>query len=144
MGRTISIYYALIDGGIAAGIWLWGTVAQNHSLNLPLEGSAGALLLVAATGILFPLRERSESEPDPLEEFNAPAVNLKPRSGPIVVKIEYLIPEKNVEAFLDFMCGRRHVLRRIGARHWTLQRNLQNLCNGQKHSERRPGRTTFG
>lgn len=37
MGRTISIYYALIDGGIAAGIWLWGTVAQNHSLNLPLE-----------------------------------------------------------------------------------------------------------
>nr|WP_292632156.1 MFS transporter [Mesorhizobium sp.] len=24
MGRTISIYYALIDGGIAAGIWLWG------------------------------------------------------------------------------------------------------------------------
>lgn len=65
MGRTISIYYALIDGGIAAGSWVWGTVSQNHSLTLALEGSAGALLLVAAAGVLFPLRDRRESEPDP-------------------------------------------------------------------------------
>lgn len=127
VGRTISIYYALIDGGIAAGSWVWGTVSQNHSLTLALEGSAGALLLVAAVGVLFPLRERRESEPDPLEEFDAPAValNLKPRSGPIVVKVEYLVAEKNLEAFLDLMRQRRHVHSRVGARHWTLQRNLQ-------------------
>lgn len=48
VGRTISIYYALVDGGIAAGSWVWGAVAQNHSLTLALEGSAGALLLMAA------------------------------------------------------------------------------------------------
>ncbi|TIX94255.1 MAG: MFS transporter, partial [Mesorhizobium sp.] len=68
-----------------------------------------------------------ESEPDPLEQFNAPAValNLKPRSGPIVVKVDYLIPEKNVEFFLELMRERRHVHTRVGARHWTLQRNLQ-------------------
>ncbi|RWF79542.1 MAG: MFS transporter [Mesorhizobium sp.] len=127
VGRTISIYYALIDGGIAAGSWVWGTVAQNHSLTLALEGSAGALLLVAAAGAVFPLRERRESEPDPLEEFNAPAValNLKPRSGPIVVKVEYIIAERNVAAFLNLMRQRRHVHSRVGARHWTLQRNLQ-------------------
>ncbi|MCF6115216.1 MFS transporter [Mesorhizobium muleiense] len=127
VGRTISIYYALIDGGIAAGSWVWGTVAQNHSLTWALGGSSGALLLVAAAGVLFPLRERHESEPDPLEQFNAPAValNLKPRSGPIVVKVDYLIPEKNVEFFLELMRERRHVHTRVGARHWTLQRNLQ-------------------
>ncbi|BCH19139.1 MFS transporter [Mesorhizobium sp. L-2-11] len=127
VGRTISIYYALIDGGIAAGSWVWGTVAQNHSLTLALEGSAGALLLVVATGALFPLRERRESEPDPLEEFDAPvvAVNLNPRSGPIVIRVEYLIAERNLEAFLDLMRQRRHVHSRVGARNWTLQRNLQ-------------------
>ncbi|RWL06442.1 MFS transporter [Mesorhizobium sp.] len=127
VGRTISIYYALIDGGTAAGSWVWGTVAQNHSLAWALEGSAVALLLVAAAGVLFPLRERHESEPDPLEQFNAPAVvlNLKPRSGPIVVKVEYLIPAENVDAFLDLMRERRHVHSRVGARQWTLQRNLQ-------------------
>ncbi|WP_404295632.1 MFS transporter (plasmid) [Microvirga sp. RSM25] len=127
VGRTISIYYALVDGGIAAGSWLWGTVAQNHSLSWALAGSAGALVLVAAAGALFPLRERRESEPDPLEAFDAPAValNLKPRSGPIVVKVEYLIPERHVGAFLDLMRERRHVHSRVGARRWTLQRNLQ-------------------
>ncbi|BAB52606.1 MFS transporter [Mesorhizobium japonicum] len=127
VGRTISIYYALIDGGIAAGSWIWGTVTQNHSLTLALECSAGALLLVAAVGVLFPLRDRRDSDPDPLEEFDTPAValDLRPRSGPIVVKVEYMILEKNIEAFLDLMRERRHVHSRVGARHWTLQRNLQ-------------------
>ncbi|TIX58710.1 MAG: MFS transporter, partial [Mesorhizobium sp.] len=46
-------------------------------------------------------------------------------SGPIVVKVEYLIPAENVDAFLDLMRERRHLHSRVGARHWTLQRNLQ-------------------
>ncbi len=29
VGRTLSIYYALSAGGMAAGSWVWGTVAQN-------------------------------------------------------------------------------------------------------------------
>ncbi|MES0099234.1 MFS transporter [Mesorhizobium sp. M0019] len=39
-------------------------------------------------------------EPDPSEDFNAPAValELKPSSGPIVVKVEYLIPVEKVDA----------------------------------------------
>lgn len=127
VGRTISIYYAAVDGGLAAGSWVWGTVSQTHSLSWALGLAAVALLLVAAAGILFPIRERRESEPDPSEKFNAPeiALNLKPRSGPIVVKVEYLIPEKYVEPFLDLMRERRHVQSRVGARNWTLQRNLQ-------------------
>ncbi|RUV30390.1 MFS transporter [Mesorhizobium sp. M5C.F.Ca.IN.020.32.2.1] len=127
VGRTISIYYALVDGGIAAGSWMWGTVAENYSLAWALECSAGALLLVAATGALFPLRERRGAAPDPLEEFSAPAValDLKPRSGPIVVRVEYLVLEENVAHFLDLMRERRHVHSRVGARHWTLQRNLE-------------------
>lgn len=85
------------------------------------------MLLVAAAGVLFPLRERREAEPDSLEEFDAPAValNLKPRSGPIVVRVKYLIHEENIEAFLEVMRERRHVQSRVGARHWTLQRNLR-------------------
>ncbi|MBZ9798562.1 MULTISPECIES: MFS transporter [Mesorhizobium] len=61
-----------------------------------------------------------------MEEFDAPAValSLKPRSGPIVVKVEYLILVENLEEFLA-MRGCRHVQSRVGARHWTLQRNLQ-------------------
>lgn len=61
VGRTISIYYALINGGIAAGSWIWGTVTQNHSLNLALEGGPLVLLIGAATGALLPLRSAALS-----------------------------------------------------------------------------------
>ncbi|MER9758146.1 MFS transporter [Mesorhizobium sp. M0166] len=50
---------------------------------------------------------------------------MKARSGPIIVKIEYSIAETNVETFLDMMRQRRRVQRRVGARHWNLQRDLR-------------------
>ncbi|WGR97982.1 MFS transporter [Bradyrhizobium sp. ISRA443] len=127
VGRTLSIYNALTYGGIAAGSWVWGAVAQKYSLTWALEGSAGALLLVAVTGLLVPIRECRESDLDPSGGFDAPpvAIDLKPRSGPIVVNIEYLIPEENVEPFLALMRERRRLQSRVGARHWTLVRNLQ-------------------
>lgn len=127
VGRTLSIYYALTYGGIAAGSWVWGAVAQMYSLTWALEVSAGALLLVAAIGFLFPVRECRDSDLDPLGGFDAPAValDLRPRSGPIVIKIEYFIPEEDVETFLKLMRERRRVQTRVGARHWTLLRNLQ-------------------
>ncbi|PWJ88228.1 transmembrane secretion effector [Mesorhizobium loti] len=126
VGRTLSIYSALSSGGIAAGSWLWGTVAENYSLTVALESSAGALLLVAFTGLRLPIRQWKDSDQDPLGfETPAVAVDLKSRSGPIVVKIEYLIPETNVEALLEQMRERRRVQSRVGARHWNLQRDLQ-------------------
>ncbi|RVP46077.1 MFS transporter [Sinorhizobium medicae] len=126
VGRTLSIYYALSAGGMAAGSWIWGTVAQNYSLTWALEGAAGALLMVAAAGILFPVRPWEEADHES-SDFHPPelALGLKPRSGPIGVKIEYSISEENIEAFLGCMRARRHVQSRAGARSWTLQRNLQ-------------------
>ncbi|AZO75604.1 MFS transporter [Mesorhizobium sp. M1D.F.Ca.ET.043.01.1.1] len=130
VGRTLSIYSALASGGVAAGSWLWGVVAENYSLTLALESSAGALLLVAATGLLLPIRQWKESDQDSLD-FETPqlALDLKSRSGPIVIKIEYAIPEANLEEFLDQMRERRRVQSRAGARHWNLQRDLQEPLN---------------
>ncbi|MDX8503472.1 MFS transporter [Mesorhizobium sp. VK4C] len=126
VGRTLSIYSALSSGGVAAGSWLWGVVAENYSLALALEISAGALLLVAATGLLLPIRQWKEADQDSLGfETPALALDLKSRSGPIVVKIEYSILEANAVAFLDLMRERRRVQSRVGARHWNLQRDLQ-------------------
>jgi MFS family permease len=126
-GRTISIYSAFTNGGIAAGSWIWGIVAEHYSTIWALEGSAGALLLVALAGYFFPVHERPEIDLDPLGEFKAPAIppDLKFRSGPIVVKIDYRIPPDNVEIFLILMARRRQVQRRVGARNWSLLRDLQ-------------------
>ncbi|RWD42144.1 MFS transporter [Mesorhizobium sp.] len=126
VGRTLSIYYAMSAGGMAAGSWIWGSVAQNHSLTWALEGAAGALLLVAAAGIVLPVRPWEETDQES-SDFRAPelALDLKPRSGPIVAKVDYCISERNTDAFLACMRAKRHALSRAGARNWTLQRNLQ-------------------
>ncbi|WEX79696.1 MFS transporter (plasmid) [Sinorhizobium numidicum] len=127
VGRTLSIYYALSYGGMAAGSWVWGAVAQNFSLTIALEAAAVVLLLAAGAAFVLPIqlweetdREASEFVPPPL------AFNLQPRSGPIVIKVDYVIGEHRLEAFLECMRDRRRIQSRAGARNWTLQRNLQN------------------
>lgn len=62
VGRTISIYYAATFGGLTLGSWLWGAVAQGHSLTLAMAGSGLALVCVAAMGLLYPLRESMAPE----------------------------------------------------------------------------------
>jgi hypothetical protein len=63
---------------------------------------------------------------DPLSHWNEPetAVLLEPRSGPVVITIEYRIEPHNVVAFLGAMTERRRIRRRDGARGWTLLRDL--------------------
>ncbi|WP_033047998.1 MFS transporter [Sinorhizobium meliloti] len=126
-GRTISIYSAFTYGGIAGGSWLWGAVAESHSLATALLWSSGTTLLVGALGLKLPISNRSNSELEPLGEFVMPAIalDLKPRSGPILVTTEYSIPEQNVGLFIDLMRERRRAQSRVGARHWTLTRDIQ-------------------
>ncbi|MBY2918419.1 MFS transporter [Rhizobium leguminosarum] len=127
VGRTISIYSAFTYGGIAAGSWFWGTIVQNHSLPLALGWSGVATLLVAALGLKLPISNRSESELEPSGCFSAPAValDLKPSSGPILVTTEYVIADENVDRFLEIMQKRRYAQSRVGARQWTLTRDVQ-------------------
>jgi hypothetical protein len=92
-----------------------------------LEGSAAGLLLVAAIGVFLPIHERDEADNAPSEGNEIPetALDVQPRSGPVMIRIDYVIAPENVEAFLDLMRQRRRVRSRIGARQWTLSRNLQ-------------------
>ncbi|MER8759773.1 MFS transporter [Mesorhizobium sp. M0976] len=127
VGRTISIYSAFTYGGIAAGSWLWGSITENYSLSWALGSSAVATLVVAALGFKMPISNRAESELEPSGRFSVPevALDLKPRSGPILITTEYSIPEENVDQFLDVMRERRTVQSRVGARQWTLTRDVQ-------------------
>jgi MFS family permease len=127
VGRTLSIYYACLSGGVAAGSWIWGTVAQSYSLTSSLELAACALVVVGALGFVLPVLLGADGDQQG-SEFPAPqlALDLKPRSGPIAARTVYLIAEESLETFLRHMRARRFAMSRAGARDWTLQRDLRN------------------
>jgi len=126
VGRTVSIYYAFTYGGIALGSWTWGIVVQNYSLGLAFQMAAGSLLLVSCVGLVLPLNEDKASDHDPIDDFQVPtlALGLGPKSGPIVAKIDYIVPTDNAKSFVNIMRERRLALSQVGARQWTVERDL--------------------
>ncbi|TPJ81126.1 MFS transporter [Mesorhizobium sp. B2-6-2] len=128
VGRVLSIYQTATFGGIALGSWIWGVVADAHGAETALAAAAVAMLAGGAIGFVLPLPRQTVLNLDPLNRFKEPmlALDLKPRSGPIAIMIEYIIREQDVPEFLATMAERGRIRRRDGARNWTLARDLEN------------------
>lgn len=129
VGRALSLYQTATFGGMALGSWVWGLMAEEYGPDKALLSSAVLMILGAALGLKwFTLPEQTVLNLDPLNRFKEPdlALDLKPRSGPIVITIEYTIKEEDTVEFLNAMAERRRVRRRDGARQWVLSRDLEN------------------
>ncbi|RWM30740.1 MFS transporter [Mesorhizobium sp.] len=128
VGRVLSIYQTATFGGIALGSWIWGVVADAHGAETALMAAAVAMLAGGAIGFFLPLPKQTVLNLDPLNRFKEPmlSLDLKPRSGPIAIMIEYVIREEDVPEFLATMAERGRIRRRDGARNWTLARDLEN------------------
>jgi hypothetical protein len=128
VGRALALYQMATFGGMACGSWIWGVLAERYGVSEALLIAGGVLITGAAFGLRYALPELTSLDLDPLGRWREPEVTLdiRPRSGPIVVTIEYLIREQDVADFLAVMAQRRRVRRRDGARHWTLLRDLEN------------------
>jgi MFS family permease len=128
VGRAMSLYQMATFGGMALGSWIWGLVAEGYGPAEALLASAALMLVGAALGLFIKLPEHAALNLDPLNRWREPnlALDIKPRSGPIVISIEYVIRERDLHDFLDAMAERRRIRRRDGARHWSLKRDLEN------------------
>ncbi|CAH1668497.1 MFS transporter [Chelatococcus asaccharovorans] len=128
VGRALSLYQTASFGGMALGSWIWGTVAQQSGPATALIIASALMLVGAALGLKrLGLPEQTALNLDPLNSWKEPhlALDLLPRSGPIVIIIEYVIKDENLPAFLSAMAERRRIRRRDGARYWTLTRSLE-------------------
>ena len=96
--------------------------------SVALLASAVVMLLGAVIGIWVRVPEPVTINLAPLNRFREPhlALDVTPRSGPIVIHVEYVIQESDLHAFLDAMAERRRIRRRDGARNWRLMRDLEN------------------
>jgi MFS family permease len=127
VGRTLSIYQTASFGGMTAGAWLWGAVAERAGTPEALWASAGAAVLGILFGLVLRMPDLVAHDLTPLNRFREPALaaDITARSGPVRIHIEYEIPVENTEAFLRVIRDRRRIRLRDGARHWVLLRDLE-------------------
>lgn len=127
VGRALALHQMAVFGGMAGGSRLWGKLADWNGLPLALSISAVVLVGGALIGLRLPLPAFGGQDLSPRDGFNAPdlKLDLRGRSGPIMVMIDYLIDQKDIPAFLACMTERRRIRRRDGARQWVLLRDLE-------------------
>lgn len=128
VGRALALYQTGVFGGMAGGSWAWGVVAENFGADRAMFGAATLLILGALVGLKVPLPDYSELNLDPLNTFKEPPLrlDLKPRSGPIMILVDYEIAQTDVPEFLAAMSTRRRIRIRDGAQQWALLRDLEN------------------
>jgi len=126
VARALALYQMAAFGGLAAGSWLWGVVAERESVLPALLACAAVLIGCAAFGLLKPLVQSEAVDLDPLRQWQAPetAVPVDHRTGPVVITIEYVIRQDDQLRFLAAMSERRRIRRRDGALNWRLLRDL--------------------
>jgi hypothetical protein len=125
--RTVSLNLTVIMAGWAAGSIAWGTVANHFSVSIAYI-AAGIVLV----GVMFAVRPLKLSDVDAagLEPSEVPSrptsVEVDPRAGPVVVSLQYRVPEANAEAFVKAAQALGLVRRRNGARRWMIMQDVDN------------------
>jgi predicted MFS family arabinose efflux permease len=126
VARALSLYQMCCFGGMAAGSYLWGVLADSRGVSFALFMAALVLLVSAIAGLWHRLAQTEDLNLTPVRTWQAPetAVPIESRTGPVVITVEYRILETDVVEFLAAMNERRRIRRRDGARNWMLLRDL--------------------
>jgi MFS family permease len=126
VARALALYQMFAFGGIAAGSWIFGMIAETHGTVAALQIAAVVQLLSVLAGLILPLQRISDADLDPLDLWREPdtVVPVEARSGPIIITIEHRIPTANIVPFLAAMSERRRIRLRDGAHGWSLMRDL--------------------
>ncbi|MDB6181230.1 MFS transporter [Paracoccus fistulariae] len=127
VARALALYQTATFGGMATGSWIWGMVSGSYGVGTALTAAAAVLAFGALIGLWFKAPEFATANLDPVNRFREPALrlDLRGRSGPIMVMVDYQIAQEDVPEFLRLMRQRRGIRRRDGARNWALLRDLE-------------------
>jgi MFS family permease len=125
-GRALAAYQAAIAGGIAIGSWVWGSTASLIGVKGALLISGAALVASSALGLW--MRMPTISGPNELSLDIPPdpelRLSLTPRSGPIVIEIEYRVAPARARLFYAVMQQVQHSRQRNGAYGWSIARDI--------------------
>ncbi|TGE06164.1 MFS transporter [Hymenobacter fodinae] len=115
--RTISLYLLTIQGGMALGSVVWGSVAERLGLAPALAGAATWLLLSTLLVFRFSLRNGDDLDFTPARPRIEPVLALDPipNEGPVIITTIYRVAPADQRAFLGIMEQLARIRRREGA-----------------------------
>ena len=125
-GRALAGFQASITGGIALGSWIWGHTAAERGIGTAFLVSGVALMLTPLIGFLLPIRPLSPADVEMVDLGADPEVSLPitPRSGPVVIEIDYRVEPAEARQFYNAMLKLERARKRNGAFEWSLARDL--------------------
>lgn len=125
-GRTLAMFQASISGGIAAAGLLWGQVAETTDVRTALLGSGAAMLASLLLTLWLKVSGMKAAVEDAADALTDPeiAMDLSPRSGPIVVAIEYRIAATDARLFYQASQKVARARQRNGAYGWSIAREI--------------------
>lgn len=124
--RALSLFSSALTAGIGIGAWLWGEFADANGVAVAYIASGCAVGATALLGYLLPVARDREGENATVAIGHEPEVGLEltPRSGPIVVEVEYDVDPDQAREFYAVMMEMQRVRKRIGGFEWSLARDI--------------------
>ncbi|MCA8887484.1 MAG: MFS transporter, partial [Parvularculaceae bacterium] len=125
VGRAIAFSQIASVGGIAIGAFVWGAVAKELGLQGAFLTAAGYLVAASFIGRIAPLPQR-EFNLSPNDDLTIPPprLHIDNQTGPIIVTIEYEVPQKDAASFLATMHQLGRIRKRDGAQRWRIFQDI--------------------
>lgn len=119
--RALAVYLTVFQGGMAVGAAVWGAVSESVGLVTALVVSALALAAGSLAGWRLAVPD-TPLDRSPSLHWAAPTMVLDPRGaeGPVLVTVEYNVPQDRAEAFVEAMRPVGLSRLRTGALTWDL------------------------
>ena len=123
--RGMGFYLLTVQGGTALGAALWGTVASIWDVRVALGAAAGTLVLATLVARRYKLAwgERLDLRSAPYTSEPSLVIEPRPEQGPVLVTLEYRVPEEHADEFAERMRKVGRARRRTGAGRWGLWRD---------------------
>jgi hypothetical protein len=120
--RGMATYLLVFQGGQAAGSLIWGTLATRTSTSVALSVVAGGMVVgLALSSRRHKLATSFAPDMTPVTHWTEPDLSLEPDPHrPVLITIEYRVPEENHEQFRTEMQRLGRSRRRTGAERWSL------------------------
>lgn len=132
-GRGLAVFQLAFAVAMSAGSAGWGVIASAFSPGTALLLAGGGLLanIALAHWVRLAVAEGIDTAPLHRDEPHLDG-GLDPDDGPVLITIDYRVPDLQLPAFTEAMRGVRSIRRRDGAMRWTLYGSLE---DGQLHRE---------